>query len=97
MRLDLNLLRQKKIPLHIAVNLGELTEETMESAIQSYNELTRTGFPILTLSIKTKDEGITKEFFKKLTESNVFEEQVRVFVIGDWYDLDHKIIEKIKF
>ena len=97
MRLDLNILRQKKIPLHIAVNLGELTPEVSESAISFYNEMTKTGFPILTLSFTVKDESVAKDFFNKLGEQNIFEEQVRTFIIGDWYGLDHKIVEKIKF
>lgn len=97
MRLDLNILRQKKIPLHTAINLGELNQESSEIGMSLFNEMLKTGFPILSLNYKIKDLETAKSYLQELIESNIFEEQVRVHIIGDWYNLDHKLVEKAKF
>lgn len=99
MRIDLNLLKQKHIPLHVAINYDLLNDEDIPLIFTAYEYMTKEGFPILTVAINVDDTNIAvaKNFFLKLKESTIFDEQVRVFVIGDWYNLDHKFVEQIKY
>jgi undecaprenyl diphosphate synthase len=83
--------------LHSAINLGVLDEESANLGVEFFNEMTKIGFPILTLKFKIGEDSSALNFLQSLSESSVFEEQVRVFVIGDWYDSNHKFVEKAKF
>ena len=58
MRVELNILRQKHIPLHTAINLGKFEESDISLAIELFEYMVKTGFPILTLNISLDDNNI---------------------------------------
>ncbi len=103
------LISKENLPKHVAITAEtaamapELWQERMETILQIMKAATTLNIPILTfllLKEKQADEKVIEQmtlFFRELSKSElVAKNQVKVSIIGKWYDLPGSLIEEIK-
>lgn len=113
-KIDLGILKQKKKPLHLAINgkkicgwAEENNKEEKEAITKNIEQIKKfikyqikSEIPILTLNISadTDDEtnALLKLFKELMLDQDIHENKVRVFIIGQWYDLDIELTETFK-
>jgi len=113
-KIDLGILKQKKKPIHIAINgcnisgwaekNGKEEKDAILKNIEQINKFLayqiKNTIPILTINISAETDKEVAEltvFFKELQEHNeIHENKVRVFIIGNWFDLNHDLTNEFK-
>jgi undecaprenyl diphosphate synthase len=111
---DLNPLKQKKIPLHVAIDARQISgwaeknnKDEKEVIVKNIEQIDtfinyqiKHSLPVLTLNISIdSDDEVTAmtKFFKQLEQDERFtKNNIRVFVIGRWYDLDTELTQCFK-
>lgn len=113
-KIDLDFLKQKKKPLHIAINgsdikgWAEKNNKSEKDAVIKHIEQIRTfinyqiknSIPILTLHISADSDlefaELTKMFRELVDNEDIHKNKVRVFIIGQWFDLDMNLSDAFK-
>lgn len=113
-KIDFDFLKQKKKPLHIAINGSDITgwaeknNKEEKEAIEKHIEQIKTfmnfqikqTIPVMTLNISAEtDEEQTALtiFFKELmSNKNIHENKIRIFIIGKWFDMETDLMDCFK-
>jgi len=110
---DIPILKQKKVPIHIAINTGCIKlwaddeKKEFSQAVAKHLELLD---ELVDLQLKYENQVLTinlgeyegmledlKAFFKHLlNDERILKNQVRVFIIGHWYELDSELVDIFK-
>ena len=113
-KIDLDFLKSKKKPLHIAINgsdikgWAEKNNKSEKDAVMKHIEQIKTfvdyqmenNVPILTLNISADSElefqELEKLFNELVSNEDIHKNKVRVFIIGQWFDLDQNLSTSFK-
>ncbi len=116
-KIDLGILKQKKKPLHVAVDCSNLdnwsgvkkddedckeviAKRNVEQIKTFMNYQIKTEIPVFTLNLASKYKEDIKEltyFFKDLINNElIHKNKTRVFIIGNWFDLNPDLTDAFK-
>jgi len=113
-KIDLKFLKEKKKPLHIAIDGHDITgwaeknnKEEKDAIAKNIEQIkkfikyqTKNGLPILTLSVSAETDDEIKAlmimFQDLLVNKELEEKKVRIFIIGNWFDLDDSLTDCFK-
>lgn len=113
-KIDIGILKQKKKPLHIAIDGSRLTKyiekkelDLKDAAKKNVEQIrkfmhyqVKNSIPILTLNISAESEEEVNElvgFFEGLMDGEgLRKNNTRVFIIGNWFDLDQRLTDTFK-
>ncbi|MFH1771123.1 MAG: undecaprenyl diphosphate synthase family protein [archaeon] len=113
-KIDLDFLKSKKKPLHIAINgsdikgWAEKNNKNEKEAVMKHVEQIKTfvdyqiknKVPILTLNISADSDmecaELAKLFAEFVENEEIHKNKVRVFIIGQWFDLDENLTNAFK-
>ena len=113
-KIDFDFLKQKKQPLHIAINGSSLEgwaeknnkseKETVKQHIHQIDKFIKLQIkkqiPIFTLNISADSDeeinGLIKYFKTLQKDEDIHKNKVRVFIIGNWFDLDTELTDYFK-
>jgi undecaprenyl diphosphate synthase len=89
-----NYSEKNNIPLARAASLN------IKRIKEAINNQVKYDIPILTIKLQTKNEEVRKaltKFFKELPENEaIHKNKTRVYIIGEWYDLEQEMVEALK-